>query len=108
MYKYNNQTNVKVVYKCFRGLHPTAWMAFQNTGSIQCSKIVKACILLGKNGVPAVNRNSAIMIRVSTCHRNHKFKHIMCIYWGVTQDNCCSYLAYIFLNYDCEKWTSLI
>ena len=60
MYKYNNQTNSYVVYKCFKGLYPTAWMALQNTGSIQGSEIVKACILFGENGVPAANRKSAI------------------------------------------------
>ena len=38
------------IYKCltFRGLYPTAWLTLQNTGSIQGSEILKACILFGE------------------------------------------------------------
>ena len=36
------------IESCFRGLYPTVWMTLQNTGSIQGSEIVKACILFGE------------------------------------------------------------
>ena len=47
IYKSMNITR-SCIYKCFRGLYPTAWLTLQNTGSIQGSEILKACILFGE------------------------------------------------------------
>ena len=43
MYKYNNQSNVWVVYICVFNscLYPTAWLTLQNTKSIQGSEVQK-------------------------------------------------------------------
>ena len=48
------------IYKCFRGLYPTAWFILQNTVSIQGSEFWGRVYYSEKNGVPAVTRMSAI------------------------------------------------
>ena len=48
------------------GLYPIDRLTLQNTGSIQGSGILKACILFGEIGVPTATRKSAITYTLYT------------------------------------------